>query len=74
MCTISERTNSFEVLSYWIRELSYSILKELCDTTNTLAIWKNDGIRELFNSITELSNLVKELSYLFQEELNSIVL
>ena len=25
MCTISERTNSFEVLCYWIRELSYSI-------------------------------------------------
>ena len=39
--------------------------------TNTPAIWKNDGIRELFHSITELSNLIRELSNLFQDELNS---
>ena len=70
MCTISERTNSFEVLCYWIRELSYSI-KELCDTNNTPAIWKKAGIRVPFHSITELSNLIRELSNLFQDELNS---
>ena len=70
MCIISERTNSFEVLCYWKKKLSYSI-EELCDTTNAPTIGKNDGIRELFDSITGLSNLIRELSNLFQEELNS---
>ena len=46
MCTIRERTNSFAVLCNWIRELSNSI-KELSNTANTSAIWKNVLIREL---------------------------
>ena len=37
MCTISERTNSFIALCYWIREPSNSI-KELSNIANTPAI------------------------------------
>ena len=55
MCTIKERFNSFAALCYRIRELSNSI-KEFSNTANTSAIWKNDGIREISNLITELSN------------------
>ena len=69
MCTIRERTNSFAVLSNWIRELSYSI-KELSNTANTPAIWKNVGIRELSNSITELSNWIGELFISFKDKFN----
>ena len=69
MCIIREHTNSFEVLCYWIREFSNSI-KELRDTSNTPAVWKNDGIKELFNSITELSKRIRELFNLFKDELN----
>ena len=55
MYEIRERTNSFAELCNWIRELSDS-MKELSNTTNTPAMWKNVGIRELSNLITELSN------------------
>ena len=67
MCTIRERTNSFAALCDWIRKLSNSI-KELSNTANTPAIWKNVGIRELSNSITELFNLIRELSNSFKDK------
>ena len=55
MSTITERTNLFAVL--WSNSI-----KELSNTSNTPAIRKNVGIRELSYSITELSNWIKELS------------
>ena len=61
MCTIKECNNSFAVLCNWIREL-INLIKELSNTANMSAKWKNVWIRELSNSITELSNLIKELS------------
>ena len=64
MCTIRERTNSFEALSNWIRELSNSI-KELSYTANTPAIWKNVGITEISYCIN-----FKELSNSFKDKLN----
>ena len=68
MCTIRERTNSFVALCNWIRKLSNSI-KELSYTANTPAIWKNVGIRELSNSITEFS-WIRELHNSFKDKLN----
>ena len=57
MCAIREHTNSIAALCIWIRKLSNS-MKELSNynMANTSAIWKNDGIKELSNSITKLSN------------------
>ena len=67
MCIIGDHTNSFAALCTWIRANS---IKKLSHTTNTPAIWKNDGIRELSNSITELSNSITELSNSFKDKLN----
>ena len=57
ICTMRERFNSFVtvVLCNRIREFSNSI-KELSIAATTSAIWTNDGIKEISNSITELSN------------------
>ena len=68
MRTIRERANCFAALCNWIRELSKSI-KELSNTANTPAIWKNDGIRELYTSIKELSNWIRVLSNSFKDKL-----
>ena len=69
MCTIKEHTYSIAAFCNWIRELSSSI-KELSNTANTPAIWKNVGIKELSNSITELSNWIRELSNSFNDKLS----
>ena len=42
------------------RELSHSI-KDLSSTANTPAVWKNVGMREFSNAITEISNGIREL-------------
>ena len=52
-----------------MKELSNSF-KELCNTTNTHAVLKIVGIRELSNSIIELSNWIGELSNSFKDNLN----
>ena len=56
-----ERFNSYVtvVLCNRIREFSNSI-KDLSIVANTSVIWTNDGIREIYNSITELSNSFKD--------------
>ena len=61
MCTIRERTNSFETLCNWINELSYSI-KELSNTANTPQIekcWNKRALQFIKRYVKQDSSLIQ---------------